>query len=41
MLGHDAEEDEENPDMMPEKIIKSEHEAGEPEIKKKDRIQAR
>ena len=40
MLRHDVEEDEENPDTILEKIIKFEHDAGEPEIKK-DRIQAR
>ena len=31
MLGHDAEEDEENPITMPEKIMKVGHDAGENE----------
>ena len=34
MLGHHAEEDEENPDTMPKKILKSRHDAEEPEIKR-------
>ena len=36
MLNHDVEEDEENPAMMPEKIIKSGIDAGEPEAKRRD-----
>ena len=36
MLGHDAEEDEENLDTMPKKIIKSRHDAEELETKGRD-----
>ena len=41
MLDHDVEEDEENMNMMLEKIMKSRHDSGEPEAKRKDRIWAR
>ena len=40
MVGHDAKEDEENPDTMLEKIMKSGHDARKPKAKRRDLIQA-